>query len=51
MSRPQNHNIHLTFTFIIPNSDRELGALLQRVAVEKILAGASALRNNTTLTN
>lgn len=49
MSRPQNHNIKLTFTFINPNSDRELCSLLQRVAVEKILAGASAQRNNTTL--
>ena len=51
MSRPQNHNIELTFAFITPNSDKELYSLLQIVAVEKILAGASAQRNNTTLTH
>lgn len=51
MSRPQNHNIELTFAFINPNSDRELCSLLHIVAVEKILAGASAQRNDTTLTN
>ena len=41
MSRPQNHNIELMFTFINPNTDREMRSLLQMVAVEKILAGAS----------
>lgn len=51
MSRPQNHNIHLTYTFITPNSDRELCSLLQKVAAEKILAEASAQRNNMTLTH
>jgi hypothetical protein len=51
MSRPKNHNIQLTFAFINPNSDRELCSLLHMVAVEKILTGASAQRNNTTLTH
>ena len=41
MSRPKNHNVQLLFSFVNPNTDREMRSLLQMVAVEKILAGAS----------